>query len=48
MLIFEACIYHFDRKVLRETERVTPWEAHIIALSLAIVTAPWTFFIPVR
>ena len=42
-----VCIYAFDWKVLNETEGLTPREAHRIALSLAIVTAPWTFFIPV-
>ena len=42
-----VCIYFFDRKVLNETEGLTPREAHWIALFLAIVTAPWTFFIPV-
>ena len=42
-----VCIYRFDRKVFQETPGMTPREAHIVALSLAIVTAPWTFFIPV-
>lgn len=41
-----VCIYFFDRKVLHETDGLTPREVHRIALSLAIVTAPWTFFIP--
>lgn len=41
-----VCIYFFDRKVLREAPGLTPREAHVIALALAIVTAPWTFFIP--
>lgn len=42
-----VCIYIFDRQVLRKTPGLTSREAHIIALSLAIVTAPWTFFLPV-
>lgn len=42
-----VCIYFFDRKSLRETPGLTDWETHVIALTLAIVTAPWTFFIPV-
>lgn len=42
-----VCIYRFDRKAFQETPGLTPREAHIVALSLAIVTAPWTFFIPV-
>lgn len=41
-----VCIYFFDRKVLHETDGLTSREVHRIALSLAIVTAPWTFFIP--
>lgn len=41
-----VCIYFFDRKVLHETDGLTSRETHRIALSLAIVTAPWTFFIP--
>ena len=42
-----VCIYFFDRQALRETSGLTERESHIIALALAIVTAPWTFFIPV-
>lgn len=42
-----VCIYFFDRKILRETPALTDREAHVIALALAVVTAPWTFFIPV-
>lgn len=43
-----VCIYFFDRQVLRDTPGLTPRETHIMALTLAIVTAPWTFFLPVQ
>lgn len=45
--ISKVCVYFFDRQALRETPDLTEWETHVIALALAIVTAPWTFFIPV-
>ena len=42
-----VCIYFFDRKVLGKIDGLTDREGRVIALTLAIVTAPWTFFIPV-
>ena len=42
-----VCIYFFDRWALRSCELLSDRERHIIALTLAIITAPWTFFIPV-
>ena len=33
--------------IRRQKEDMTDRERHIVALTLAIVTAPWTFFIPV-
>ena len=41
------CIFFFDRFALRSCELLSDRERHIVALTLAIVTAPWTFFIPV-
>ncbi len=41
-----ACIYFFDKRAMRSCELLTGREKHIIALSMAIVTAPWLFFIP--
>ena len=45
--IAAVCIYRFDRTALKEAEGLTNRERHVIALAMAIVTAPWTFFIPV-
>lgn len=42
-----ACIYRFDRKALGKIDGLTDRESCVVALSLAVVTAPWTFFIPV-
>ncbi len=42
-----VCIYVFDRLVLRSCSLLSPRHQHILALSLAVITAPWTFFIPV-
>lgn len=41
-----VCIYFFDKWALRSCQQLSPRERHIVALTLAIVTAPWTFFIP--
>lgn len=42
-----VCIYFFDKWVFRSCSLLSDRERHILALSLAIITAPWTFFIPV-
>ena len=42
-----VCIYFFDKWALGKCSHLTGRERHIVALTLAIVTAPWTFFIPV-
>ena len=42
-----VCIYFFDRRVLRKTPELDGRQAHVLALTLAIVTAPWLFFVPV-
>ena len=41
-----ACIYLFDRRAMRGCLLLTARERHVIALALAVVTAPWLFFIP--
>ncbi len=41
-----VCIYFFDKRALRKCEGLTDREKHVLALTMAIVTAPWTFFIP--
>ncbi|MEQ2443694.1 hypothetical protein WMO64_09435 [Pseudoflavonifractor sp. CLA-AP-H29] len=41
-----ACIYFFDKKAMGRCELLTPREKHIIALTMAVITAPWLFFIP--
>ncbi|MBR2934681.1 MAG: hypothetical protein IKB79_03780 [Oscillospiraceae bacterium] len=41
-----VCIYFFDRRAMRSCEYLTDRERHLTALSLAIITAPWMFFIP--
>ena len=42
-----VCIYFFDRRVLRRTPELDGRQAHVMALTLAIATAPWLFFVPV-
>ena len=41
-----VCIYAMDRVTLEWEGDLTDREARTAALTLAIVTAPWTFFIP--
>ena len=40
------CIYFFDKRAMRSCTELTDRERHIVALTLAIVTAPWAFFFP--
>ena len=42
-----VCIYFFDRRAMRSCQLLTDQERHLLCLALAVVTAPWTFFIPV-
>ena len=42
-----VCIYFFDEWALRSCPQLSARERHILALTLAIATAPWTFFFPV-
>ncbi len=41
-----VCIYFFDRRAMRSCTLLTDREKHLIALTMAIVTAPWLFFMP--
>ena len=41
-----VCIYFFDKKAMGETDLLTDRERHVIALAMAIVTAPWLFLAP--
>jgi len=41
------CIYRFDRRAMKDCPLLSEREAHRIALTMAVVTAPWMFFIPV-
>ena len=41
-----VCIYRFDKRAMKECELLTQREKHVVALTMAIVTAPWLFFIP--
>lgn len=42
-----ACVYFFDKKAMSKCDLLTGRERHVIALAMAIVTAPWLFFVPV-
>ena len=41
-----VCIYFFDKRAMKSCALLTAREKHIAALTLAIVTAPWLYFIP--
>ena len=41
-----VCIYFFDKRAMRSCKLLDDRQRHIIALVMAIVTAPWLFFIP--
>ena len=42
-----VCIYFFDRRAMAACKLLTPREKHVVALTMAIVTAPWLFFLPI-
>lgn len=45
--VSSICIYAMDRVILKgETSPLPDREQRVLALAMAIVTAPWTFFIP--
>lgn len=41
-----VCIYFFDRRAMKSCGLLTDREKHITALAMAVVTAPYLFFIP--
>ena len=41
-----VCIYFFDKRAMGSCELLDGRQRHIVALVMAIVTAPWLFFIP--
>lgn len=41
-----VCIYFLNQRGMRSCAELTDRERHVVSLTLAIVTAPWTFFIP--
>lgn len=41
-----GCIYFFDKRAMKSCALLTDRERHIIALAMAVVTAPWLFLIP--
>jgi len=42
-----GCIYFWDRRVLRKCDELNARQQHIAALAMAVITAPWLFFVPV-
>lgn len=42
-----VCIYFFDKRAMKKCGLLTDREKHTIALTMAIVTAPWLFFLPI-
>lgn len=41
-----VCIYFFDKRAMGSCELLDGRQRHVIALTMAIVTAPWLFLIP--
>lgn len=41
-----VCIYRFDRRALRTVPQLDRRQGRILALALAVATAPWLFFLP--
>lgn len=42
-----VCIYFFDRRAMKKCGLLTSREKHVVALTMAVVTAPWLFLVPV-
>lgn len=42
-----VCIYVFDKRAMKNCAPLSAQEKHKIALAMAIVTAPWLFFLPI-
>lgn len=41
-----VCIYFFDKRSMKKCDLLTEREKHAVALTMAIATAPWLFFMP--
>lgn len=41
-----VCIYFFDKRAMKKCGLLTDREKHVVALTMAIVTAPWLFLVP--
>ena len=41
-----VCIYFFDKRAMRSCTQLDGRQRHIVALAMAVATAPWTFLIP--
>lgn len=41
-----VCIYFFDKRAMKRCGLLTQREKRIVALTMAVVTAPWLFFLP--
>ena len=41
-----VCIYFFDKRAMKSCPLLDKRQRHVIALTMAVVTAPWTFLIP--
>ena len=41
-----VCIYFLDKLSMRSCDLLTEREKHIVALAMAVITAPYLFFIP--
>lgn len=41
-----VCIYFFDRRAMKKCDLLTERERHVVALTMAVVTAPWLFLLP--
>lgn len=41
-----VCIYFFDKRAMKKCQLLTGREKHIVALTMAVVTAPWLFLVP--
>ena len=41
-----VCIYFFDKRAMKSCPQLDKRQRYIIALTMAIVTAPWTFLSP--
>ena len=42
-----VCIYFFDRRVFRRIPELEGRQGRVLALTMAIATAPWLFLIPI-